>query len=127
MAGTLADKLKFDDKGLVTAVVQDEKDGRVLMVAHMNREAVEKTIETGNAWYYSRSRKKLWLKGETSGHVQRVREVAVDCDADALLLKVRQEGGACHDGYRSCFYRRVTAEKDLAVGETRVFDPGKVY
>jgi phosphoribosyl-AMP cyclohydrolase len=124
---------QFGADGLVTAVVTDATSGDVLMVAHMNAEAVAKTIETGEAWYYSRSRKKLWKKGETSGHVQRVVELRVDCDQDALWLKVEQQGpGACHTGRRSCFYRAVPLGKAGSVtlefrdGE-KTFDPGKVY
>ena len=124
---------KFDADGLVTAVVTDVRSGDVLMVAHMNAEALRKTIESGEAWYYSRSRKKLWKKGETSGHVQRVTELRVDCDQDALWLKVEQAGeGACHTGRRSCFYRAVPLGKGGAVtlefrdGE-KVFDPKAVY
>jgi phosphoribosyl-AMP cyclohydrolase len=99
---------KFDGDGLVTAVVTDVATGDVLMVAHMNAEALRKTIESGEAWYYSRSRKALWRKGESSGHTQRVIELRTDCDQDALWLKVEQTGpGACHTGRRSCFYRAV--------------------
>src|SRR3954452_1839334 len=99
---------QFGADGLVTAVVTDAKSGEVLMVAHMNKEALAKTIETGEAWYYSRSRKALWKKGEISGHTQRVTEMRVDCDQDALWLKVEQHGdGACHTGRCSCFYRAV--------------------
>jgi len=99
---------KFDRDGLITAVATDAATGNVLMVAHMNAEAVAKTIESGEAWYYSRSRKALWKKGENSGHVQRVKELRVDCDQDAIWLKVDQQGaGACHTGRRSCFYRAV--------------------
>lgn len=124
---------KFDADGLVTAVVTDARSGEVLMVAHMNDEALRKTIASGEAWYYSRSRKALWKKGETSGHIQRVLELRVDCDQDALWLKVEQKGaGACHTGRRSCFYRAVPLGK---AGSTRLefrdaekaFDPGKVY
>lgn len=119
--------VKYDDKGLVTAVMQDAENGEVLMVAFMNAEALAKTVETGLAHFWSRSRGRLWLKGESSGHVQRVKEIRVDCDGDALLLKIEQEGGACHTGHRSCFYRRVKEDGGYeAVGE-KVFDPGKVY
>lgn len=120
--------IKFDDKGLVTAVMQDAKNGEVLMVAFMNAEALAKTIETGLAHFWSRSRGKLWLKGESSGHVQRVKEMRVDCDGDALLLKIEQKGGACHTGYRSCFYRKLKEDGEgyETAGE-KVFDPGKVY
>lgn len=119
--------VKYDDKGLVTAVMQDAENGEVLMVAFMNAEALAKTVGTGLAHFWSRSRGRLWLKGESSGHVQRVKEIRVDCDGDALLLKIEQEGGACHTGHRSCFYRRVKEDGGYeAVGE-KVFDPGKVY
>ena len=123
---------RFDASGLVTAVVTDARSGEVLMVAHMNAEALQKTIETGEAWYFSRSRKALWKKGETSGHVQRVVELRVDCDQDAVWLRVEQAGGgACHTGRRSCFYRAVPIGKAGAVkleftGE-KTFDPDKVY
>jgi phosphoribosyl-AMP cyclohydrolase len=124
---------KFDADGLITAVATDAKSGDVLMVAHMNDEAVRKTIATGEAWYYSRSRKVLWKKGETSGHVQRVRELRIDCDQDALWLKVEQEGeGACHTGRRSCFYRAIPFGQGAGAGlefrdAEKTFDPGKVY
>jgi len=114
-------------EGLIPAIVQDWKTGEVLMVAYMNAKSWAQTQETGRACFWSRSRKKLWLKGETSGHVQMVKEAYIDCDNDALLLKVEQIGGAaCHTGYRSCFYRRVARGKTEAVGE-RVFDPKEVY
>lgn len=113
--------------GLVTAVAQDATTGKVLMVAHMNREAWDETLATGQAVYYSRGRGRLWRKGEESGNVQRVRDVYVDCDGDAVLLVVEQVGGAaCHDGYASCFYRQQTPEGLRIVGE-RVFDPHEVY
>lgn len=124
---------KFDADGLVTAVVTDAGNGDVLMVAHMNAEALARTIETGEAWYFSRSRKMLWKKGESSGHVQRVRELRVDCDQDALWLKVDQEGeGACHTGRRSCFYRAAPLGQRGAVklefrDADRRFDPAAVY
>jgi phosphoribosyl-AMP cyclohydrolase len=124
---------KFDADGLVTAVVTDVANGDVLMVAHMNAEALAKTIETGEAWYFSRSRKKLWKKGEQSGHVQRVSELRVDCDQDAVWIKVEQQGpGACHTGRRSCFYRaaplgQTGAAKLEFTDAARTFDPGKVY
>ena len=124
---------KFDAGGLITAVVTDAASGDLLMVAHMNAQALAKTIETGEAWYYSRSRKALWRKGETSGHVQRVIELRTDCDQDALWLKVEQAGpGACHTGRRSCFYRAVPlGRKGTARLEFReagkTFDPDKVY
>lgn len=113
--------------GLVTVVAQDANTGAVLMVAHMNREAWDETLATGRAVYYSRSRQRLWRKGEESGNVQHVRGVYVDCDADAVLLKVEQVGGAaCHEGYPSCFFREVTPGGAKVVAK-RVFDPDKVY
>ena len=98
---------KFDADGLVTCVATDVWTGDILMVAHMNEQALRRTIETGEAWYYSRSRKALWKKGESSGHTQRVTEMRVDCDQDAVWIKVEQTGAACHTGRRSCFYRAV--------------------
>ncbi len=98
---------KFDEKGLISAIVTDHASGEVLMLAHMNAEALARSIESGDAWYYSRSRGKLWRKGETSGHTQRIVEMLIDCDQDAVLLRVEQSGPACHTERRSCFYRRV--------------------
>lgn len=122
---------KFDASGLVTCVATDVASGDVLMVAHMNEEALRKTIATGEAWYYSRSRKKLWKKGESSGHTQRVVEMRMDCDQDAVWIKVEQAGAACHTGRRSCFYRAVTGEAGEAkltfIDADKVFDPAKVY
>ncbi len=113
--------------GLVPVIVQDHGTGEVLMLAYMNREAWEKTKETGNACYWSRSRDKVWMKGETSGHYQVVKEILIDCDGDTLLLKVEQRGGAaCHTGYRSCFYRKVQQGEVTVVGQ-KVFDPKEVY
>jgi phosphoribosyl-AMP cyclohydrolase len=113
--------------GLVPVVVQDAADGAVLMLAYMNELAWKKTLETGQAVYWSRSRQELWVKGQSSGNTQQVREIRVDCDLDTVLIKVDQAGGAaCHEGYRSCFYRRL--EKDgLIIVEPRIFDPQKVY
>jgi len=124
---------KFDANGLITAVATDAKSGDVLMVAHMNAEALAKTVASGEAWYYSRSRQALWKKGESSGHVQRVVELRVDCDQDALWLKVEQAGaGACHTGRRSCFYRAVPLGQSGPLrlefrDADKAFDPGKVY
>ena len=113
--------------GLVTVVTQDAESGEVLMLAYMNREAWLKTLESGRACYYSTSRKQLWLKGESSGNFQEVREIRVDCDADAVLLKVHQRGGAaCHEGFKSCFFRTAGAD-DWQVVETRVVDPNILY
>jgi phosphoribosyl-AMP cyclohydrolase len=124
---------KFDADGLVTAVATDAGSGELLMVAHMNAQALQKTIETGEAHYFSRSRKKLWRKGEESGHVQRVVELRVDCDQDAVWLKVEQQGpGACHTGRRSCFYRAIPLGKAGAVtlefrDADKTFDPKVTY
>ena len=122
---------KFDASGLVTCVATDAGTGEVLMVAHMNDEALRKTIATGEAWYFSRSRKSLWRKGETSGHVQRVVEMRVDCDQDAVWIRVEQTGAACHTGRHSCFYRKVAGGEGGAqlsfVDADRLFDPAKMY
>ncbi len=123
----LIDQCKFDDKGLLTAVAQDAETGEVLMLAFMNREALRMTLERRVACYWSRSRQKLWIKGETSGHMQEVQQITVDCDMDALVLKVKQKGGACHVGYRSCFYRTVERDGTLRVTGEKVFDEGDVY
>jgi phosphoribosyl-AMP cyclohydrolase len=103
--------LKFDDKGLIPAIVQDYANNEVLMVAYMNAEAVRRTIKLGKTCFWSRSRKEYWVKGMTSGHFQFVKSIAYDCDLDALLIKVRQVGAACHTGNRSCFYRKVPLKK----------------
>jgi phosphoribosyl-AMP cyclohydrolase len=122
---------KFDASGLVTCVATDVATSEVLMVAHMNEEALRKTIATGEAWYYSRSRQALWRKGETSGHVQRVVEMRTDCDQDAIWIRVEQVGAACHTGRRSCFYRKVEEANGGArlsfVDADKVFDPKAVY
>jgi len=127
----LALKPKFDAAGLVTCVATDADTGEVLMVAHMNDEALRKTIASGEAWYFSRSRNALWRKGETSGHSQRVVEMRMDCDQDAVWIRVEQVGAACHTGRRSCFYRKVTAGEGGArlsfVDAERLFDPKAVY
>ena len=121
-------ELDFDKgDGLIPVVAQDFETGDVLMLAYMNREAWLKTLETGKATYWSRSRESLWVKGETSGNVQLVKEILVDCDLDTLVLKVDQQGGAaCHMGYRSCFYRKVSGGEMEIICE-RVFDPEEVY
>lgn len=126
-AASMASILKFNEQGLIAAVVQDADNGEVLMVGWMNAEAVRRTVESGRATYWSRSRQKYWVKGESSGHVQHVVELRTDCDRDALLVRVRQEGVACHDGYRSCFYRTVGAGGELTVVEPRLVDPETVY
>jgi phosphoribosyl-AMP cyclohydrolase len=117
------DNLEYDDNGLIAAIAQDNKTGEVLMFAYMNEEALKLTIETGIAHYWSRSRQELWKKGESSGHMQTVHEMLIDCDMDAIVMKVEQEGGACHTGYRSCFYRNIEGN---VVGE-KVFNPDDVY
>lgn len=109
--------------GLLPAIAQDATDGSVLMLAWMNREAWEATLLTGNATYFSRSRAQLWRKGDTSGHVQRVVEVRIDCDADAILLRVDQTGAACHENYRSCFFRTIDSEGNIQVNQSRLIDP----
>jgi phosphoribosyl-AMP cyclohydrolase len=124
---------KFDADGLVTCVATDAGSGEVLMVAHMNAEALRRTIESGQAWYFSRSRKRLWRKGESSGHGQRVVEMRIDCDQDAVWIKVEQQGpGACHTGRRSCFYRAVPLGAAGAVAlefrdADKTYDPTAVY
>ncbi|WP_028579174.1 phosphoribosyl-AMP cyclohydrolase [Desulfogranum japonicum] len=116
-----------DELGLLPAIVQDHATGDVLMLAYINKLAWEKTLETGKAHYWSRSRNKLWLKGESSGHVQIIKDIYVDCDNDTVIYKVEQLGGAaCHKGYPSCFFRRVDGEK-LEIVQEIVFDPEKVY
>ncbi len=123
-------KLRFREvdgiPDLIVAITQDFSNNEVLMVAFTNREGIQKTIETGKAHYFSTSRKKLWLKGETSGHIQRIREILIDCDGDAILFKVEQKGAACHKGYRSCFFRRFK-DDELEIVAKKVFDPEKVY
>ena len=126
--------VKFDFKldfkkgnGLIPAIAQDDKTGEVLMLAYMNEQAFNETLKTGNATYYSRSRNTLWKKGETSGHVQHVKEIRVDCDNDTVLLKVDQVGNAaCHKGYKSCFFSKVEGN-DLTIVESKIFDPKEVY
>jgi phosphoribosyl-AMP cyclohydrolase len=126
---------KFDASGLVTCVATDAASGDVLMVAHMNQEALRKTIASGEAWYFSRSRNALWRKGESSGHTQRVVEMRMDCDQDAVWIKVEQVAGACHTGRRSCFYRAVPLgtpgdklrAAKLEFRDARVFDPNAAY
>lgn len=118
--------LKFDDRGLIPAVVCDHETNEVLMVGYMNAEAVQTTIGTGRATFWSRSRQKFWVKGETSGHFQNVKWVRLDCDGDCLLLGVEQIGAACHAGYRSCFYRELREGQWQVIGEP-VFDPTQTY
>ena len=122
------ERLKFDEKGLIPAIIQDAETNEVLMFAYMNEDAFITTMETGMTHFWSRSREKLWRKGEHSGHHQMVHEIRFDCDADTLLIKVHQKGGACHKGYRSCFYRKVTGkEGQVRVAAKKIFEPEKVY
>ncbi len=120
---------KFDGNGLITAIAQDAKSGEILMVAYMNRQALDMTIQTGYGTYFSRSRQKLWKKGEQSGHFQRVEQILVDCDQDCLLLKVIVDSGQCHMGYQSCFYRRLRkgSDRNLEFVAEKVYDPKKTY
>ena len=120
---------KFDANGLITAIAQDAETGQVLMVAYMNDQALAETVSTGRAVYFSRSRKKLWRKGEESGHTQKVKEILVDCDQDCLVLKVQVDAGQCHVGYQSCFYRRVKpgSGSELEPIAKPVYNPDDVY
>ena len=123
---TIFDSIKFDEKGLIGAIIQDSTTKQVLMFAWMNKESLEKTVRDGKCWYYSRSREKLWLKGEMSGHFQIFKSIKIDCDGDALLIEVEQIGGACHTGHYSCFYRQLEGKKWIEK-EKKVFDEKKVY
>ena len=120
---------RFDQKGLIPVIAQDAKTGQILMGAFMNREALEATISTGFATYFSRSRQKLWKKGEVSGHLQKVEQILIDCDQDYLVLKVSVEAGQCHVGYQSCFYRMLKkgSDKELEFIAGKVYDPAKTY
>ncbi len=120
---------QLNGENLIIAIAQDYRSSEVLMVAYMNFEAFKMTLETGKAHYWSTSRNKLWFKGETSGHIQTVMEILTDCDKDALLLKVKQEGAACHEGYYTCFYREINDENgfNLKIVKEKSFDPEKIY
>ncbi len=120
---------KFDDEGLIAAIAQDTKTGQILMMAFMNRQALDLTIQTGHATYYSRSRQKIWKKGEESGHVQKVEQILVDCDQDCLVLKVSVEAGQCHTGYQSCFYRTLkkNSDKELEFIAKKSYNPERTY
>ena len=124
---SFSDELKYDSQGLVPAVIQDAETGDVLMVGYMNKESVDRTLASGKTCFWSRSRKEFWVKGESSGHFQFVKGVYTDCDKDCLLVKVEQKGAACHDGYRSCLYRRVGPDGLLEVVAEKVFEPEAVY
>ena len=122
------EQLKFTSDGLIPAIIQDHADGRVLMMAWMNKASLEKTVETGVTHFWSRSRQKFWMKGESSGHVQRVKDIAYDCDGDTLLIRVEQVGAACHEGYRSCFFRSIRDGGNASeVTEPRLLDPAEMY
>lgn len=122
------DSLKWNADGLLPAIIQDAANGRVLMLAWMNRAALEKTVETGRTWFWSRSRQKYWMKGESSGHVQVVKDVSYDCDGDTVLIQVEQTGAACHEGYRSCFFRSIRdGGKASQVTEPQLVTPESVY
>ena len=122
----ILDKIKYDANGLVAAVMQDYENGEVLMVAYMNSESLKTTLETGKAHFWSRSRQKFWMKGESSGHTQEIKEVFIDCDGDCILFKIKQNVAACHTGFRSCFYRKWVGEKLIETGE-KLFNEDDVY
>ena len=122
------DNLKFDANGLIPAIIQEQKTGRVLMMAWMNRASLEKTITSGKTHFWSRSRQKFWMKGESSGHVQQVKDIAFDCDGDVLLIQVEQTGAACHEGYQSCFFRSVEKDgKSVRLTEAQLETPEQIY
>jgi phosphoribosyl-AMP cyclohydrolase len=122
----ILDKIKYDANGLVAAVMQDYENGEVLMVAYMNSESLKTTLETGKAHFWSRSRQKFWMKGESSGHTQEIKEVFIDCDGDCILFKIKQNVAACHTGFRSCFYRKWDGGKLIETGE-KLFNENDVY
>ena len=124
---SILDQLKYDDDGLVPAIAQDDENDAVLMMAWMNREACRRTLDSGRVTFWSRSRQKYWIKGETSGHVQKVRSVAMDCDGDCLLIRVEQAGAACHEGYRSCFFRTISPNGATEENQDRLVNPDDVY
>lgn len=120
-------EVKFDSEGLVPVIVQDVRNLEILMMGWMDRDALQRTLSTGKVHFWSRSRQKIWLKGEESGHYQWIREIWVDCDGDTLLLKVEQTQAACHLGYRSCFFRKMGKDRNLKILGKKVFEPEKVY
>lgn len=122
----LIDTLKFDDKGLIPGIVQDINNNEILMVGYMNREAVDRTFKGPYVTFYSRSRNKMWVKGESSGHTQTVKEIYIDCDADCILVKAVQNVAACHEGYRSCFFRKIEDGKVSVIAE-KIFEEDNVY
>ncbi len=121
------EKLKFNKDGLIPAIVQEEGTGRVLMMAWMNESSLQSTIETGKTHFWSRSRQEYWMKGESSGHTQEVKDLAFDCDGDTLLIQVAQHGAACHEGYKSCFFRSIREGGGFEVTEERLVNPDEVY
>lgn len=123
----LSGEVKFDSQGLVPVIVQDVRNLEILMMAWMSKDALQKTLSTGKVHFWSRSRQKIWLKGEESGHYQWIREIWLDCDGDTLLLKVEQTQAACHLGYRSCFFRKMGKDRNLKILGKKVFEPAKVY
>jgi phosphoribosyl-AMP cyclohydrolase len=125
---TIYDNLKFNADGLIPAIIQEQSTGRVLMMAWMNRASLESTIATGKTHFWSRSRKKFWMKGESSGHTQQVKDIAFDCDGDTLLIQVEQIGAACHEGYKSCFYRSATdGGNSFKNTEPQLAKPDEIY
>jgi phosphoribosyl-AMP cyclohydrolase len=125
---TFYDQLKFDANGLIPAIIQDQKTGRVLMMAWMNRASIEKTVATGKTHFWSRSRQKFWMIGETSGHTQTIRDISFDCDGDTLLIQVEQIGAACHEGYRSCFFRSIgNGSETVKITESQLIPPDSIY
>jgi len=122
------EKLKYNEDGLLPAIIQEQSTGRVLMMAWMNRVSLETTIATGKTHFWSRSRKKLWMKGESSGHTQTVKDIAFDCDGDTLLIQVEQIGAACHEGFKSCFFRSIDGKgESFKVTELQLRPPGEIY
>ena len=122
------DKLKFNSEGLIPAIIQEQSTGRVLMMAWMNRESLQATLKTGKTHFWSRSRQEFWMKGQSSGHTQSVKDIAFDCDGDTLLIQVDQIGAACHEGYKSCFFRSAADEGTTVITtEERVKDPKEIY
>ncbi len=122
------EQLKYDSNGLIPAIIQEEATGKVLMMAYMNKDSIGMTVKTGKTHFWSRSRNKYWMKGESSGHIQLVKSISFDCDADTLLIQVEQIGAACHEGYKTCFFRTVNVNDGTTViNQERLIDPNKVY
>src|SRR5687768_887287 len=121
------DELKYDANGLIPAIVQDVDTGEILMMAYMNKDSLADSIRTGKTHFWSRSRQKYWMKGESSGHVQEITEILIDCDADTLLIKAKQHGAACHEGYKNCFFRRHESDGEWKVHAERLMNPDDIY